>query len=355
MFNSRNNKFFLVILFALLPILLASTYVLSFQTETKTVTSPQFHVDKIYDSMEGPKAFQKFTLLENEPRQLLWITGYESKVFDAENPSTELKDFMCHSNLDLDMAKHRTLFNWKKNPENRLFTLSEGRQSIKFPKGFGVPIYSDEVLQIFSQALNHNIEKPDVKIKIENNIYFIRDSQLTEPIKPLFMSATTGMVLIKGKDGYYNVPEGHPHEHGHGSSWGINAEKKPYTDNYGREFSVFWVVPPGRHVYRTLSTQWMNIPFDTRAHYISAHVHPFAESIALRDLKTGEIIFESSIKNKSNKIGLVKVSSLSSEEGVPLYQDREYELISIYNNTSGKYIGVMSVLFLYLQDMEMQN
>ena len=305
--------------------------------------------------MEGPKAHQNFAFLENEPRQLLWITGYESKVFDVENPSSELKDFMCHSNLDLDMAKHRSLFNWKKYPSDRLFTLSEGRQSIQFPKGFGIPVYSDEVFNIFSQALNHNIEEPNVDIKIENNISFIRDSQKTEPMKPLFKSATNVMVLIKGKDGYYNVPEGNPEKHGHGSSWGINAKKKSQRDKYGREFSAFWVVPSGRHVYRTLATQWMKIPFDTRAHYISAHVHPFAESIALRDLQTGEIIFESSIKNKTDKIGLLQVSSLSSEEGVPLHKDREYELISIYNNTSGKYIGVMAVLFLYLQDKEIQK
>jgi len=135
----------------------------------------------------------------------------------------------------------------------------------------------------------------------------------------------------------------------------ISAAKRSRKDKYGREFSGFWVVPSGRHIYRTLVTRWLNIPFDTRAHYISAHVHPFAESIALRDLYTGEIVFESSIKNKTNEIGLVQVSSLSSKEGVLLYKDREYELISVYNNTSGKYIGVMAVLFLYLQDKEIQK
>ncbi len=323
------------------------------QIENKTIITPRFYIDKIYTSMMGPSASQKFSMLDNEPRQLLWITGYRSRVLDANNPKTELKDFMCHSNLNIDIKKHRNLFGWRQYPSERFFTLSEGREAINFPKGFGIPVYSDEVFKLDSQALNHNIKNPNVQVKIENVISFVRNANLKTPMKPLVMSAANGLALLKGKDGYYGVLNGDHSKHGAGSSKGVNAHNaKVRKDIFGREFTGHWEVPPGRHTYKTLVTRWMNLPYDTNAHFISAHVHPFAESLELRDLKTGKIIFKTLIENKKNKIGLAVVPTLSSEEGKPLYRDREYELISVYNNTSKEPITVMAVMFLYLFDKE---
>ncbi len=323
------------------------------QTEQKIITTPRFYIDKIYPSMVGPSSSQKFSLIENEPRQLLWITGYESRVLDAKNPKKELKDFMCHSNLNVDIKKHRTLFGWRQYPSERFFTLSEGRENIKFPNGFGIPVYSDEIFKLDAQALNHNIENPNVQVKIENVITFVRNQNLKTPMKPLVMSAANGLALLKGKDGYYGVLNADPKKHGAGSSKGHNAHNaKVRKDIFGREFTGHWEVPPGRHTYKTLVTRWMNLPYDTNAHFISAHVHPFAESLELRDLKTGKVIFKTEIENKKNKVGLASVPTLSSEAGEPLYKDREYELISVYNNTSQKPITVMAVMFLYLFDKE---
>jgi hypothetical protein len=323
------------------------------QIKKKTIVTPRFHIDKIYTSMMGPSSSQKFSLIENEPRQLLWITAYKSRVLDANNPKTELKDFMCHSNLNIDIKSHRTLFGWRQYPSERFFTLSEGRETINFPKGFGIPVYSDEVFKLDSQALNHNIENLNVQVKIENVITFVRNKNLKTPMNPLVMSAANGLALLKGKDGYYGVLNGDHSKHGTGSSKGVNAHNaKVRKDIFGREFTGHWEVPPGRHTYKTLVTRWMNLPYDTSAHFISAHVHPFAESLELRDLKTGNIIFKTKIENQKNKIGLALVPTLSSEEGKPLYKDREYELISVYNNTSQKPITVMAVMFLYLFDKE---
>ena len=78
----------------------------------------------------------------------------------------------------------------------------------------------------------------------------------------------------------------------------------------------------------------MNIPYDTTVHYIAVHLHPFAESLELVDLTTGEPVFKSEVDNFEDKIGLRRVQYFSSEEGVPVYKDHEYELMSIYNNTT---------------------
>ncbi len=347
------NKQLVSLTFVLIFLFNCLSDALALQTEQKTIITPRYYIDKIYPSMMGPSSSQKFSLIENEPRQLLWITGYKSRVLDAKNPNREFKEFMCHSNLNINMKKHRTLFGWRQYPSERFFTLSEGREAINFPKGFGIPVYSDEIFRLDAQTLNHNIETPRAQVKIENVITFVRNKNLNFPMKPLFLSAANGLALLKGKDGYYGVLKADPQKHGTGSSKAHNAHNaKIRKDILGREFTGHWEVPPGRHTYKTLVTRWMNLPYNTTAHYISAHVHPFAESLELKDLKTGKIIFKTEIKNKKNKIGLASVPTLSSEKGEPLYKDREYELISVYNNTSKKNITVMAVMFLYLFDKE---
>ena len=354
--KNHHKKLLINLIFVSVFFVRFSTETSAFQIEKKTIITPRFHIDKIYTSMMGPSSSQKFSLIKNEPRQLLWITGYKSRVLDANNPKTELKDFMCHSNLNIDIKKHRTLFGWRQYPSERFFTLSEGRETIIFPKGFGIPVYSDEVFKLDSQALNHNIKNPNVQVKIENVISFVRNKNLKTPMKPLVMSAANGLALLKGKDGYYGVMKGNHSKHGSGSSKGVNAHNaKVRKDIFGREFTGHWEVPPGRHTYKTLVTRWMNLPYDTNVHFVSSHVHPFAESLELKDLKTGKIIFKTKIKNQKNRIGLAQVPTLSSVEGKPLYKDREYELISVYNNTSKKPITVMAVMFLYLFDKEFDN
>lgn len=110
------------------------------------------------------------------------------------------------------------------------------------------------------------------------------------------------------------------------------------------------MVPPGRQVNRTLVTKVMNLPFDTTIHAIAVHLHPFAESLELRDLTTGERVFVSHAENLPDRIGLARVEAFSSPEGIPLFKDHEYELVSVYHNTSGVDQDSMAVMLLYLRD-----
>ena len=96
----------------------------------------------------------------------------------------------------------------------------------------------------------------------------------------------------------------------------------------------------------------MNLQFDTTAHYIAVHLHPFAESLELRDLTTGETVFKSKARNFDDKNGLEEVEYFSSEEGLPLYQDHEYEVVSTYFNTTDVDQDSMAVIFMYVMDPE---
>lgn len=109
---------------------------------------------------------------------------------------------------------------------------------------------------------------------------------------------------------------------------------------------------PGRHEYRTRATSTLNLTADTTIHHIAVHLHPWAESISLTDLTSGQVVFESHAKNLDDSIGLSEVDSLSSPTGVPVYQNHEYELLTIYNNTTDVDQDAMAVMYAYLLDKD---
>ncbi len=113
-----------------------------------------------------------------------------------------------------------------------------------------------------------------------------------------------------------------------------------------------WVVEPGREENRTLVTNWMKVPFDTTVHFVGVHLHPFAESVSLRDLTTNELVFRSAASGPKDRIGLTSVESYSSQEGFPIYRDHDYELSSVYQNTSNESQDSMAVMFFYVLDKD---
>ena len=73
------------------------------------------------------------------------------------------------------------------------------------------------------------------------------------------------------------------------------------------------------------------------------------------DLTTGETVFIAKAKNSADKIGLEFVDFLSSEEGIPLYKDHEYTLISLYNNRSDEKQDAMASMFIYMLDRDFEE
>lgn len=324
-------------------------------TRTADIYSEVFTVDRKYRSMMGPTSVVEGALSDASPPELLWITGYRAIMVDAESDTQQPQDFMCHANLGLDIETHKKRFGWKKNASRRLFTLSQGQSEVRFPPGFGIPIASDEVLSVEMQLLNLVYEGPPLTVRHKVTIEYVRDADLDGPMQPLFMKAATGMVALGQEQAHFDVASYDAAQHGEGCLVGERAAGNVRTDSLGRDFSGHWVVKPGREENHTLVTESMNLPFDTDVHYIAAHVHPFAESIALRDLTTGETVFTSHATNFDDRIGLREVEYYSSVDGFRIHEDHDYEVVSIYENTSGEDQDSMAVLFIYALDREFQR
>ncbi len=59
---------------------------------------------------------------------------------------------------------------------------------------------------------------------------------------------------------------------------------------------------------------------------------------------------QSEAKNFEDRIGLARVDYLESEEGIAVFADHEYEMVSVYDNTTGEDQDSMAVMYMYLWD-----
>jgi len=316
--------------------------------------SKTYIVDRKYKSMLGPQSTQVIHLTDSPSPELLWVTGFKAVMVGPDGETPASQEFMCHSNLDLNMGLHRRLFDITRESPNRMFTLSQGQQEIRFPDGFGVPILSSEPFMLTTQVLNHNIEGQTFEIRHKVTVDFVKDKDLKAPMKPLFQVSANGLVLIEGKDGHFNIPPDDDKAHGPGClpGTGANDKSRVFTDDFGRKFAGHWLVKPGREVNHTNTTKFMRLPYDTTLHYIAVHMHPFAESLELRDLTTDKSLYLSKIEPSRGKIGIEHVDHFASAEGIPLFKDHEYELVSVYNNTTSVDQDSMAVMYMYVLDKE---
>lgn len=314
--------------------------------EEVTYHTPKSTVDKIYRSMEGPFHLD-FVAMDPNDKGLIWITGFKNTMIEGDSEKPLPQEYNCHTDVQLPKRNDPTA----KARRDVLFTLSQGQSEIRFPDGFGVPVGIDEPMSIGAQVLNLNSvpEEPfDVRHQVE--FQFVRDGKA--PMKPLMPAQIIGYKAL-GEDGscYYDLKNPIVEEHGAGCLRGETvSQRNVVKDQLGNEFTSHWYVEPGREENSTLVTGHLGLEYDTTIHYISAHLHPFAEYAELRDLTTGETLFRSEVKQMDGKLGLDHVSHYSSEEGIPVYKDHQYQLVSVYQNDTEEPQDAMVVFYIYLLD-----
>ncbi len=325
--------------------------------QTIEYLSPTVEIRKRFRSMEGPINREVLELAKADPPELLWITGYRMTVVDDKGRDAS-QEFNCHNNFEFDAEKHAKNFGWKKTPIQRLFTLSQGQPSLALPEGFGIPLLSSEALIVTTQALNLNHDDPNVRVRQRVEVDIVRDEDLEAPLRPLFMVPAYIMALVEGEHGVYGVDNPDAVHEGSSCLPGVAAQEKNsplYPDEHGKVFTGHWVVPPGREVRHTRVTSLLDLPFDTTIHFIAVHFHPFAQSLALRDLTTDETLWVAQARNREDGIGLEHVDHFSSVEGIPVYKDHEYEMVSVYDNTTDEPSDAMATMFVYMLDQETEE
>jgi hypothetical protein len=364
------------LLIATIAILAAASAFAAPAQQSKQFTSPVYTIDKIYHSMEGPSSVERIYLGDpNGPAELLWVTGIRTEMVDADGTTPQLPELMCHVNVDLDPGKHQALFGFHRPTASRLMTLSQGMLAAKLPAGFGFPLASNEPLLLFTQVLNLNIQHPqNIKVRHRVTIDYVRASEATTPIKPLFNVGASGMVQLDNNPialthSMMSMPDTSSvtTEAGHeGATMNPNMSclvgarapqatsgSADYVDPQGRKLTGHWVVPPGKQVNHSDITWFMNLQADTRLRYAAVHLHPFAKSLEMRDMTTGKTVFLAKAENPAAGVGLTHVDEFTSAEGVPLQHAHKYSLISTYDNPTNANADSMASIFLGLDDPEL--
>ena len=324
---------------------------------TREVLSPIYTIDKKYRSMEGPGDTQTIYLEEGAAPELLWVTGVRTEMVGEDGKTPQLPEFMCHVNVDIDPSRHQQILGLKRMGGTRLITLSQGMLAMKTPKGFAYPLASNEPIQLYTQVLNHNILEPkNAKVRHKVTFEYYRERDLAgTSMKPLLNFGASGMVLLTEDPKAAPSPVDLGGEHGATCLMAQRAPNAPgksadYVDPEGRRLTGHWVVPPGRQTNHSDVTWFMSLPYDTKLHYAAIHLHPFAESLEMRDVTAKKSLFKVQTKNPKGKVGLDHVDTFVSTEGVPLYRNHKYELISVYNNTTKETHDSMASVFLGVLD-----
>ena len=326
----------------------------------KVILSPPLPIDGIYRSMEGAVSIHPFRLRPQAAPKLMWVTGYQATMVAPDGSTPLSQEFMCHSNLDTPPRPYARRFPsaLAREQEVRLFTLAQGQLSIELPRGFGMPLMSNATLNLQSQVLNHNLENANLGVRHRIAIDFVRDMDLAKPMIPLLPVPVFAMKLVEGETGHYGIAAADidPEIHGEGCLPGDTVPgAAEHPDDFGRVFTGHWKVKKGREKNHTLVTDVLKLPYDTTIHYIAAHLHPFAKYLELVDITAGKSVYRTNVRNLEGRIGLAEVAYYSSVEGLPLYKDHQYEIVSVYDNPTEFEHTAMAGFFLYLRAHDLED
>jgi len=316
---------------------------------TISLFSPTLVIDNIYKSMEGPKAMTSFQI-DYTRNDLVWLTSFETKAVSTNEIDQLSNDYVCHTNIDFYDGEHYARWNLNNRIGEqypRLTSMSNGIEAYKLPEGFGFPVFTNENLFTATQILNHNIKGDAFTVKHKVTLGF----KAHHPdMKPL-MSKTVFVMLPYDSDKPFQGPT----ENNPNICLPVETKNHSYVDDEGHHLSGHWVIFKGKETYTSDITKQLQLKDSTTMHQIAVHLHPFAEELQFRDKTKDTTLFISKADNYQDKIGLKKVTYFSSEDGIMLYPNHQYELVLKTNNTTGVNQDMMASMFVFLYDKEMDD
>lgn len=317
------------------------------QDQKYSMLSPAFWIDDIYKSMEGPKATNFVQLTQDT--SVIYISGFRVTALDNKTNQPISNDFICHTNVDFNDSRYYSSFGLQDRIGinfPRMTSLSNGQESFEFPKGYGVPMKGNDLLNVTTETLNHNIENPNFWVRHRVDIDYSKE---TNAFKPL-LSRTVWVAIPFDK----NDPYKEPLDPSANQCIPVETKNHTYEDGSGGKLSGHWVIHPGKSTWNGKINHQLQIKDSLRLHAAAVHVHPFATSLKLIDKTDNRVLFDSKVQNYKDKIGLKSVGAFSSESGIWMYKNHEYELQLDCDNTTNIDQDMMGSMFLFFYDAELE-
>jgi len=284
-------------------------------------------LDKIYHSMEGPHDRARFDATDVE-----WVTGYRTAVLDAQTRAPLGDKYFCHSQLQLDSG-------------TRLMVTATGIPEVRFPPGFGLPLSqiltgipeAGRGVSVLGMALNNfdqDINR-DVTIRVTVDYVTKADAAAGKPLRRLYkvgLPMTREAAPGAGATG---------HEHHMESGDSTMAGMGELVEG----MSQHWRVPPGK---QTTSRRFKDIvPVDATVHYALVHLHNYGVWMRLRDVTTGKTLWQTDAGYDAKQRQIIKIPIFESVAGFPLPKDHEYEIETLYDNTTPEPVDAMAMMYLF--------
>lgn len=298
--------------------------------KTRTAETAPLAIDAVYHSMEGP--WQRVVL---DPTDIGWITGFRTEVVDAVTGERLGDEFFCHSQIQLATSA-------------RLAVAATGIDEIRFPDGFGLPIEEtineleapwNEISMLGMVLNNHGIEH-EREVKLRFTVDYVPAGDY--PVQKLYKASVPVVPNLE-----HQAEESAGWERG--DTLVLQGEQLEPVDLPETTMGKpgHWMVPPGKQVIRQRYRSLIGIP--TRVHYGIVHMHNHGASMKLTDLTDEEVLWETELQYEGDgdRVQIVDIPVYSSEEGFLLYPDHEYEVESVYDNTSSEPVDAMAVMYLY--------
>jgi len=276
-----------------------------------------FHISEKYLSMEGPQQKMSVKSALEKAGSAVWIKTMTVEILDEEREPLSA-EFLCHAWLTFRSPK-----------TGGMIAVSQGTKTVTLPEGYAfvMPNDPETELNLIGMLENNNHDVIDQKVVMKYTIGFYSDEDAKK--SKLRKLETLNMV------GRPDAPAVH-----------ANHRMRPHMKPH------HWMVPPGRHTYRSALTRPMfrspgnpmGIDEGTRIHFMRPHLHGYGESVALIDKTAGKTIWKGDAENAKELRHVVRVDVFSDVEGIPLYPDHEYEIEIVYNNPTQEPIDAMGAL-----------
>ncbi len=280
-------------------------------------------IDRLYPSMTG--SFDR----AHVPDDVDWITSIKTEVINDRTGDSMGGEFFCHSQLEIA-------------EKVRLAVHATGGEHLDLPRGCAIPVSrifkntrSDaRELTYFGMVLNNNFPEMDEHVRIRATIDYYRDEDVgwPSPLKKLYYRDIT---IWMGDVEEYCPPEDGAQIHEDDATHCVLVD--------GR--NVHWMVPPGVQTSKRVVSNLVPVP--STVHLVQAHLHNYGRWVRLRDLTTGEILWQSDAEYMPGRDQIAHLTNYKSELGFKIYPDRDYEIEAFYDNTTDHDIDAMAVMYLY--------
>jgi hypothetical protein len=294
---------------------------------------------------QGMRRNDKFLSIDNQPGELIWVTG--SALTSVAGQNIPLPVLSRASVVYKNALRHNQLHGLAQNPQGVVFRFSPGVETVKFPDGFGIPVNSNEPIFLGTESqCGQALPEPEV-VSFQLELDFVRQRGLERPFVPLYCLQLNSLVSVGEKPLYFGVENPDPEIHGSGAPVERIATEARLQDGLGQKFADVWFMEPGEQFNHTLATSVLRVSRTTKIHHATGHTTTFGESLVLYDLTDDRPVV--TLERNSDGPGL---QQYSSEEGVLLHSDHEYEVVAKFQNTSGSTVRASAQMLLYIETPE---